>query len=193
MLPLIVSFYTRDWEYPQHAVRLARECVALGLDFRIDERPSAGGYLENCCLKPYFIRDMLKLGRPILWIDVDGSIIRRPVFFDGLDVDFAARKMAAGRARTWHVGTMFFRPTPAMIAFVDKWCELCGGLSDESALDALWNECQDITTSDIPQEYFQIARGRFYRPPTDTVIYHRISDGPSKQAQRQRWDKDKKQ
>lgn len=29
MLPLIVSFYTNDWEYPIHAARLKRECGRL--------------------------------------------------------------------------------------------------------------------------------------------------------------------
>jgi hypothetical protein len=49
---LIVSFYTNDWEYPAHAERLRKECDALKLEHHIKEMPSAGGYLQNTCIKP---------------------------------------------------------------------------------------------------------------------------------------------
>lgn len=184
MLPLIVSFYTNDWEYPEHAKRLKKECEALGLEYRIEERPSAGGYLQNTCLKPFFIRDMLEQERrPVLWIDVDGSICAVPKFFRNLAVDFAAKRMSAQRKRTWHVGTMYFNYTPATLSFVNRWCELSGPMSDESALESLWRETPNITTSDIPPEYFELAIGRWQRNPA-TVIYHRISDSESKRLQR---------
>ncbi len=193
MLPLIISFYTNDWQYPAHAQRLREECAALGLECRIEERPSAGGYLQNTCIKPLFIRDMLRREkRPVLWIDVDGSIYKRPCFFEGIDVDFAAKKMAAGRTRTWHVGTMYFAYNKRTLSFVDRWCDLAGALSDESALDELWREAPGLTTSDIPESYFVLGvKGAL--PDEATVIYHRVSTGESKQAQRHLFAKDKPQ
>ena len=64
--PLIISFYTDDWTYPQHADRLRGECDRLGLAHHIERRPSAGGYLENTCQKPTFILECLqRYGRPL--------------------------------------------------------------------------------------------------------------------------------
>lgn len=183
MYPVIVSFYTPDWEYPAHADRLRSECDALGLEHRIEQRQSVGNYLGNTCLKPQYIRDCLTMGRPILWVDVDGSIYRRPDFFVGLDADFAARRMGPHRKRTWHVGTMYFAPAPEVIEFVDEWIRITGECSDESALEQTIRSREwGFRCSDIPPEYFEIQTAR-HRLTDKTVIMHRISSGKSKRDQ----------
>ena len=184
MLPLIVSFYTNDWEYPAHAERLKRECEALGLEYRVERRDSAGGYIQNTCIKPFFIREMmLSEKRPLLWVDVDGSILKRPIFFDNLNLDFAAKHMTNARKRVWHVGTMFFNYTVAALKLLDRWCSMSGTLTDESALEEAWRGLNNISYTDIPANYFEVATGQ-YRPTSETVICHRLSKSPSKQQQR---------
>ena len=184
-LPLVVSFFTNDWQYPAHGLRLEKECQALGLDYRIEEHASRGGYIENSCIKPFFIRKCLQEEkRPVLWVDVDGSILKPPVFFLDLNYDFQARKInSAHRKRIWHVGTMWFNPTPETMDFVDEWCARTGDMTDESALDQTWKSRQwPLRTRDIPSEYFHILERN--RPPLDeVVIAHRLSNGPSKQKQ----------
>lgn len=193
MLPLIISFYTRDWEYPNHAKRLIRECENLNLEHRIEERPSRGGYLENTCIKPEFIRDMLhEEKRPVLWIDVDGSIFKQPEFFDELDAEFAAKRMPKNRKRIWHVGTMWFNYSSDTLDFMDRWIELSGELSDESSLEETWKEFNWLRAVDIPIEYFEIEQ-RGKGPKKDTVILHRLSESPSKQKQSSRFNGDKPQ
>lgn len=137
-------------------------------------------------MKPEFIlRKLLEHASPVLWIDCDGSLLKDPIFFEDLKVDFAAKKMAEWRSRTWHVGTMWFNYTPAMITFLKRWIYNTGRISDESALERTWqqeeqkpiNEC--ILTSDIPDNYFSIlAKGA--KPQKSDVICHRISTGFSK-------------
>lgn len=187
-MPLIVSFYTRDWQYPEHGARLAGECDALGLDHRIVERPSAGGYLENTCQKPTFIRECLELGRPILWIDVDGTIRSRPDYFAEPGWDFQAKLMPPCRPRTWHVGTMYWAPTPAAIAFVDEWIKRTGDMSDESSLEQTWRVMgSTLKARDIPPTYFEIPIPS--RPMTsECVIFHRLSEGQSKRQQTRRFN-----
>lgn len=184
MNPTIISFYTNDWEYPIHAQRLKRECAILKLDCLIKERASAGGYLENTCMKPFFILECLKeLKRPVLWVDVDASIFKVPVLLKGLDADFAARPKAANMSRKWHVGTLWFNYTQKALDFLEKWCELSNQLSDESALQDLWDKYQDINYYELPETYhLLLIHGN--KPTHNTVIAHRISNGKSKQAQR---------
>jgi len=178
----LISFYTKDWKYPQHAQRLCGECEQLGVPCVIEELPTTGSYLKNTCLKPQFILDKLEeLKSPVLWVDVDASLFKYPCFEDR--VDFAARRMAETRKRTWHVGTMWFDYTVHMIAFLKRWIENTGELSDESALERTWQELGDtLVTADLPPEYFYIER-KGQTPPCDTVIMHRISDGPVKRAE----------
>lgn len=182
---MVVSFYTHDWQYPTHANRLQQECESLGLDYRIEEHQSRGGYIENSCIKPFFLRKCLREEcRPILWIDVDGSIFKPPIFFLDDGFDFQARKMnPEQRKRIWHVGTIYLNPTPATMAFVDAWCERTGDMTDESALDQTWKSREwNLRTRDIPPEYFFIAKSERNIPP-NTVIAHRLSNGASKRKQ----------
>lgn len=182
--PLIISFYTADWLYPEHAIRFAKECEDLQLDHHIECRASAGGYLQNTCQKPQFILESLALDRPVLWIDVDGSILKKPDFFLDFAGDFAARRMPASRKRTWHVGTMYWAPSEASIAFIERWIENTGGMSDESSLEVTWQELgHTLSSENLPPEYFEIPR--FGGPGTkDCVVLHRLSNSLSKRQQR---------
>lgn len=176
----LISFYTKDWEYPQHAKRLAAECEQVGIPHVIEELPSTGSYLKNTCMKPQFILDKLnELKSPVLWVDVDASIYKQ--FTHPIDgVDFAAKKMAEHRKRTWHVGTMWFDYNPAVLSFIEAWILNTGGLSDESSLEKTWKELGHmITATDLPEEYFHIEK-RGLNTPRNAVIMHRISSGLSK-------------
>lgn len=183
MYPTIVSFYTQDWLYPQHAKRLRRECLNLELDCRIKEKPSQNGYIQNCCIKPFFIRECLQeLKKPVLWIDVDGSIIAKPDFFLDTDWDFQARRMRPPRTRLYHVGTMWFNYNDQVLEFVDEWCRRTGDMTDESSLDQTFKFKQwELRHRDIPEEYFKILRRE--NEVKDGVIFHRLSNSESKRQQ----------
>lgn len=175
----LISFYTNDWKYPQYAQALKADCERLGVPCRIEELPTTGSYLKNTCLKPQFILGkLLELKSPVLWVDVDASLLGKPSC--ECAEDFAARRMSVERDRTWHVGTMWFNYTPAMITFIERWIENTGNLSDESALDRTWREIgSTITTADLPPQYFYIEQ-RGKRAPKGTIIMHRISKSTMK-------------
>jgi len=183
--PLIVSFFTPDWEYETHSKRLAKECEELRLDYRIERQESRGGYIQNSCIKPFYIRECLREAkRPVLWLDVDGSIFKPPAYTLRDDLDFQARKMdPTRRRRIWHVGTMWFNYTPKMLAFIDEWCARTGDMTDESSLDQTFKSRNwNLRTRDLPAEYFFIIR-KEDRIPKNVVIGHRLSSGESKKEQ----------
>lgn len=178
--PRIISFYTQDWEYPQHARRLSQECTALGLQHRIDCRSSTGSYLGNTCMKSQFVRECLDQETdPLLWIDVDGSIYRHPRELESLDgYDMAARRRRQVNeyGYAWHVGTLWFAPTPATREFVRIWSEHSTG-TDENRFQEAWRQMQDrIRIYELPEQYFFIYNStNRHNLPLDTVIAHRIS------------------
>ena len=188
MMPMVASFYTPNWEYPASAVRLRQECEGLGLDHYIQERPDAGGYLENCRQKPvYLLEVMRRHDRPLLWIDVDGSILRQPMELEVMHVDFGACPMRKS-GRQWHVGTLYFNNTPGALALLERWvAELDSRTSDEAALDRVWRSPGwPATTAELPATYFAVRRsnGRIMslRPKNRIVIMHRLSTSPAKAA-----------
>lgn len=174
---IVVSFFTA--EYRDHAPRLRSECDRLGLRHRIEELPTTGSYLRNCCLKPGFIRRCLHDERgPVLWVDVDGSILGSPTFFSDDDpFDMQAKRMGRHRKRTWHVGTMWWNYTPNALTFVDRWVENTGDMTDESSLEWTWREGLPLRARDIPQSYFQIE------DPSGAVIMHRLSRTAAKRRE----------
>jgi hypothetical protein len=177
---VVTSFYTDTWEYPAHAERLRAECDALGLGHHIVERPDAGPYLANCRQKPVHLLETLRaLGRPLLWVDVDGSIVRAPEDMDG--VDFAGVRMAPDRDRAWHVGTMYFGATEAAEALLRLWVRaLDSETSDEAAFDRAWRSGRwrgEVRA--LPPRYMACGR---WANVYDPVVVHRTSCSQAKRA-----------
>jgi hypothetical protein len=186
--PTVVSFYTDDWEYPQYAEKLKQDCSRLGLRKYIIRKEDSGGWLANTRLKPIFILEsLMRLREPLLWIDVDGSLLKMPELLQsGHGIDIAIRPKPKGRSRKWHVGTMYFNYTSATIGFLQEWCEHIKGHkeSDEVSLNQMWAEdnpvFKELRICELPPEYFQMLRASQPEPLRKTVIAHRASKGKSK-------------
>lgn len=174
---VVVSFFTA--EYRDHVPRLRGECDRLGLRHRIEELPSTGSYLRNCCLKPGFILGSLRAARePVLWVDVDSSILAYPSFFSDDDpYDMQARRMRPPRKRAWHVSVMWWNYTTDAMAYLERWAGNVGESEDEAAMEKTWREGLALRTRDVPDSYFRIEDER------DAVIMARLSKTPAKRRE----------
>jgi len=179
MNAVLVSFYTRDWRYPECARQLMMDCVRLGVDHHIVERPSVHGWLANTRQKPFFLLEALrKLQRPILWTDVDSSLLRAP---DDLreDVDFMARKRPSHQDRDWHVDTLFFNAMAAAEEFLELWIDHLTDHSDGLALNQAWASGRwKGTAVPLPLEY---QPGH-----PEAIIRYGRSTSPEKRADQRR-------
>ena len=182
----VVSFYTPDWQYPKYAQSLANDCQRLELDFSIEPRPSTNTYVGNCNLKPYFIRDKLQqLKKPILWMDIDGSIITRPeqLLTSSIDnFDMAGNRSVTDTSRI-HVGSIWFNYTDMTMQFVSAWCEAIAARGiDDSVFNGLWQKFSDkIKFYELPPEYFVILANPQSPVPDNSCIVHRLSNSSLKQ------------
>lgn len=78
---VVVSFYAGDPYYAEAAARLRARLDTLGMEHDIVglEVPADADWIDICRRKIAFYRDMLlKHERPIIWMDVDSEILRRP-------------------------------------------------------------------------------------------------------------------
>lgn len=188
----VISFYTNTWDYPKYAEKLREQCDNLGLLHSIKLLPDTGDWLNNTKMKPRFILDTIEVIKgPVLWIDVDGSLLRYPKFIiDRIDkMDFMMKLKSRGQGRTFHVGTMFFNYTEKSLNFLRDWVDQCekGYASDELHLDNLWNiylQKTDLRWCDLPEEYFVMLRALTEIPHINTVICHRASKCNNKIALR---------
>jgi hypothetical protein len=121
MLPVIVNFYAGAG-YEAEAREMEASARTFGLETDIRAVDDLGDWTLNCGIKPVFIRDrMLDYeGRPVVWLDADARVRKRPNLFFGQLCDFAAHWRHGAELLS---GTMYFGATPLAWKLVTTWCE----------------------------------------------------------------------
>ena len=180
----VISFYTPDWKYPEYANLLKEDCNRLGLDFSIEQLLGHGEYVKNCNIKPKFIRDKIRqLKSPVLWVDVDGSLLKTPELLLSHQIDNydIAGCHPANNTERIHVGSIWFNYTDATLDFLDAWVDSVGRSIDDAAFNSVWQQFKGrLQLFSLPLEYFFIHKKVTDRIPEDTVILHRLSSSELK-------------
>ncbi|ELY2473136.1 hypothetical protein SMB93_003532 [Cronobacter sakazakii] len=185
-LPVIVTFYTPEWEYRSRALALAKQCEEMGL--RHDFRPmeSTGNWLRNTALKASFINRILQQYEHIIWSDCDGVFMARPTLM--LDHAAAEPVMAVPHQvlpRNWQVSCMSFRRTPESLALVARWAEYASEheVTDELAFHIVTTEMPGLVAP-LPTSYCALPKQGNY--PADAVYAVGLSKSPDKMAMKAR-------
>jgi len=169
MLPLFVNYYTLDTGYEQEVKNLIQSCEKLSLETDFVGIDSKGSWEHNCCHKPQFLLKMLeKHKRPIVWIDADAVILKKPLFFDSLECDIALRiydDLPLEHPSKVNTATVYLQNTEQVKELLKLWEARChyvlenkiGGSWDQSALrDVLFQEGSPITVKPLPDSYCTI-------------------------------------
>lgn len=86
MQTLVISYFCDvdgKTYYSDHAKRFKEDCDRFQIPHEIYNLQSQGDYQKNCLFKPKFIYSMLiNKQKPILWLDIDTYILKRPDSFD---------------------------------------------------------------------------------------------------------------
>ena len=180
-LPLVISFYTNDWEYPAHANRMAKDCVKLGVDYYIQEKKSTTDYILNTAIKPFFILECFKeFKRPLLWVDVDGILLKKPHI--NCDADFAATEYQNLELnRDWAVSILWFNYTTNARIFLEKWCEQAADetatcRTDEAAFDIVWKKFKNnVIPFALPNQFCFNKWSNRLDIPDDTIFCNQLS------------------
>lgn len=120
----IISFYTEPNDssnfYTENSKRFIKECEKYGLDYHIEELESKKNYYANTKMKPYYIQSCLeKFNEPLIWMDIDTSILKKPNFL--LDhLDFAAVKHEKKTMRI-HAYCLFFNNNENSHTLIRNW------------------------------------------------------------------------
>ncbi|OGN63311.1 MAG: hypothetical protein A3E80_02235 [Chlamydiae bacterium RIFCSPHIGHO2_12_FULL_49_9] len=162
--PLLISFYTKNTIYEKEIEDLVASCKALQLELYVEGRADLGSWEYNCCQKPLFILECLeKFKRPLLWVDADAMILKKPPFIFG-DIDLAIyfNNFQNKLART---GTIYLRPTQETLRFVKLWHETCQGkiirkeefpYPDQTVFSELLYANRDLKIGQLPIQYTQV-------------------------------------
>lgn len=167
--PTIISFAAGDDYYHDKARELASACESLGLNHSIDHFDDLGGldWGQICRFKVQFYkRKMQELDRPIIWIDADTKLLKRPEMFRNSKVDFGAMLRSGYltkfdpyvHTRQWSPAMFFFGNTPLTKKFLDHLCEVerksPDNITDDFVLQEAWASFnEEMTISLIPTKF----------------------------------------
>lgn len=153
-LPHVISFYAGSQYYYDAAESLKADCLRLGIPHNIVELqvPEGFDWGSICRRKIEFYREQLReLKGPVMWVDVDSSILRPPSVLAACRFDIAgyARHHRYIRdydkyfsSRFWMPQVLFFNDTPRAHRFLDHLAEIertstaCG--SDDYFMQEAW-------------------------------------------------------
>lgn len=190
--PVIVSFFTDESYYKDAADRLRADCAQLKLDCDIARiEPGADSWIDICRRKIGFCLEMQrKHQRPILWLDVDSRLGRRPEIFDGATCDFAGFLRGFRYLRDFdpQLSPRFFAPfalyfntTPRATAFLELMAEIesrhAGSATDDFFLQEAWKHHREqLSVMVLPPNLV----GREWPLTQEQMIYVGISGNVSR-------------
>lgn len=129
MLPLIVSYYTLGTPYEEEVKNLIASCKKLGLNTDIVGIKPLGKWDQNCCYKPLFLLEKLREHKkPILWIDADAMVLKKPLLFETLKCDIALRiypYLPITHPSKLITGTLYLQNTLAVRNILTLWDQEC--------------------------------------------------------------------
>jgi len=154
--PVVVSFCHGGTYYQEAAGYLRQDCERIGLDHDIVELESQGveDWIAACRRKVSFYLEMhRKHQRPILWLDVDSRLAKRPDIFDGAMCDIAGflrgfrylRDFDPQSSRRFFAPfALYFNTTPRATAFLELMADLErryeGAATDDFFLQEAWRQ-----------------------------------------------------
>lgn len=177
-LPLIVSFYTPNWKYPEYAQALRDTCHRLDLECCIEQRQSYDDYRQNCNIKPGYILECLeRFKRPVLWIDADSTLVELPLEmakgFENWDIIGISKE---SDHRQLYVNALLFNYTPKVIDFVGTWnAESQKSIDDGAFQKTITAYNQEIKILKLPSSFNQIILNHKTIVSPDAFFLTRLS------------------
>jgi hypothetical protein len=191
MQTLVISYFCDvdgKTYYSDHGKRFAEECRKFNIPFSVAEIESHGSYQKNCLLKPKFIYSkLIEHQKPVLWLDIDTFIFKKPNIFDG----FSSLGINIGVASTdpkimtqIKASPLWFNYNSDTLLFVQDWIKQCdfvrstgGGVFDhETFIGCLTKYVKEKKIAILDSEYC-VWPGH---QNENTVFMMGLSDAPSK-------------
>jgi len=179
MKPVYVSFYTPDYE--DCAIDLMMSLETFGLSSDVQAFKDLGTWLKNCAAKPKYIWQMMSKheGHPIVWIDADAVVRRRPELFDSMEADLGVVRYEWPAPKRVEIlsGTVYVANNIKAHRLVDAWIEECADkpdIWDQKCLENAMERIEEkVKVTYLPISYAFISdthRKKF--PGVEPVIEH---------------------
>jgi len=172
----IVCYYTP--EYAKEAKILKETMDIVGLDTsHVQQRDSLGSWEKNCQYKAIYILEKLEeLNEPVIWVDADARIMKRPRLFEDLgDTDLAAHW-----GRWLMSGTLYLGNTDNAKALLHQWIHVQEDPEnlkwDQKVLQEVIDGFEgNLRTVKLPVEYCQKFDDRNHSLESAVILHTQAS------------------
>ena len=167
----MVSFYTPDNEFSEWVGCLRESVEAFGFEGDIQARELPSGWFSRASFKGQFMWEMMqKHQRPLLWLDADSEIVRKPeIFLEEPPWDFACQyEVGLKRFRT---GTVYV--TPKASELLELAADLCAKRpkwGHERNFTEAWLKTRHSYRSFFLDARYNAAKWKHSLPPEDAFI-----------------------
>jgi len=175
----VVSFYTTDEYYSSNAKTLIEECKNLHMDYIIVEKGYMGGWSETVSIKPSVILQAMKKVGPVLWLDCDNFLLKRPDAVSS-EFDMMAAPKNPEKKRPFYMGCMYFNGSEKSMELVSNWInEADTEKREEITFHNALQATPGVKTGNLPMTYMHVmTEGEIEQP--DDVVLHGLSKSKSK-------------
>ena len=145
MKPIYISAYTKGTRYEAEVKYLVSSLEKLGLEYHLFPYNDTGSWELNCQKKANLIKAALcSFKRPVVWIDADAIVVKKPDLFDILSADVDIAYHWLENPDHLASGTLYFGYTQNAINICQKWIALNkkhpGELDQRTLQKVLWND-----------------------------------------------------
>ncbi|MEM7175286.1 MAG: putative nucleotide-diphospho-sugar transferase [Chlamydiota bacterium] len=181
--PTIISYYTQGTGYEREVKNLIASCQKLNIPCQIDSITSLGSWEENCCYKPrYILKKLDELSTPVLWVDADAVIVKRPTLFESMTADIALRvvdNLPRNSPSKMISGTVYFNQTAAAKTILHEWAAECQRMLEESQPE-VWDQValrntlyqSNATIYPLSRAYYMIYDAMTTKCYDEAIIVH---------------------
>lgn len=180
---LVVGYYTDGTPYQHEAEPLKLSLETMLMPYEICAVPNLGSWQKNTQMKAEFIKMMLEEhpGCPLLYLDMDATVMREPEALMNVKGDIAAVHYA--KTKELLSGTVYWANTPVCHDVIRRWIEfnrrypdvLPDGRPawDQRTLEKAIKASPTCKFVELPQEYTWIIQlTQKWAPGLNPVIMH---------------------
>lgn len=173
---VFVSGYTKGTPYEKEIEKLRETLQRFGLYHHIYEFPNQGSWTRNTQEKPkYIFRALEEYKCPVVWIDADAKILKKPDYFNTVSDDIQFYEIKEWK--DFLTGTVFFNYNLRVKEFLTKWIYNCEiqPYSSQKVFIATIKQASDLIVGDLPVEYVKIFDNQLQECDDPVIVHNQAS------------------
>lgn len=173
---VFVSAFTKNTPYEEEVETLRDSLDKFGLSYVIYEIPNQGSWIRNTQEKvKYMFRALEDYKCPIVWVDADAEIHKKPDYFKSVnkDIEFYTIK----EWDDYLIGTLFLNYNLRVKEFITTWiynCEI-NNLSAQKVFKNVIKKTPDLDVGNLPVEYIKIFDNDLQKCDDPVIVHNQAS------------------